>query len=192
MRSANRSAGERRSPSPLPSPACGGGPGWGSWGRGAALGWGAAFCAAIVLGGCAVRSATDSPTGGVSLRMAVVDEPNSRALYRVEADGSLSFGGGLDAVRRKTSWTGQMTEAEIDELLALLERDGWFRGEPADRDGPNGRVYEVTVCGPEGRQRYKLRGESAAAGELNDLLDRIARRRFDSFLERFPRAEEGK
>ena len=42
-------------------------------------------------------------------------------------------------------------------------------------------MYEVTVRGPEGRQRYKLRGESTAAGELDDLLDRIARRRFDSF-----------
>ena len=122
--------------------------------------------------------------------MVVVGEPNSTALYQVEADGSLSFGGGLDAVRHKTSWTGQMTEAEIDELLALLERDGWFRGEPADGDGPNGRVYEVTVCGQEGRQRYTLRGESTAGGELNDLLDRIARRRFDSFLERLARPAE--
>ncbi len=176
MQSGNRSAGERRSPSP---------------GCGAALGWGASFCAAIVLGGCAVRSATDSPTGGVSLRMAVVGEPNRTALYRVEADGSLSFGGGLDAIQHKTSWTGQMTEAEIDELLALLDRDGWFHGEPADGDEPSGRVYEVTVHGPQGRQRYKLRGESAAGGELNDLLDRIARRRFDSFLERFSRPAEG-
>ncbi len=143
-----------------------------------------------MLGGCAVRRATDSPTGGVSLRLAVVDEPNSRALYRVEADGSLSFGGGLDAVRRKTSWTGQMTEAEIDELLALLERDGWFQGEPADGDELSGRVYEVTVHGPQGRQRYKLRGESTAGRELNVLLDRIARRRFDSFLDRFSRPAE--
>ncbi|MHC4107659.1 MAG: hypothetical protein ACYSTY_06190, partial [Planctomycetota bacterium] len=142
------------------------------------------------LGGCAARSATDSPTGGVSLRMTVVDETNRWAHYRVEADGSLSFGGGLDAVQHKTSWTGQMTEAEIDGLLALLERDGWFRGEPADGDEPSNRVYEITVRGPEGPQRYRLRGESAAGGELNDLLDRIARRRFDSFLERFPRPEE--
>ncbi len=149
-----------------------------------------ALCAVILLGGCAVRIATESPTGGVSLRMTVVSEPNRTALYRIEVDGSLSFGGGLDAVQRKTSWTGQMTEAEIDELLALLERDGWFRGEPADGDGPNGRVYEVAVCGPEGRQRYTLRGESTAAGELDDLLGRIARRRFDSFLERFPTAQE--
>ena len=84
-----------------------------------------------------------------------------------------------------------MTEAEIDELLALLDRDGWFHGEPTDGDEPSGRVYEVTVHGPQGRQRYKLRGESAAGGELNDLLDRIARRRFDSFLDRFPTPAEG-
>ena len=48
-------------------------------------------------GGGLKAGAPTSPTGGIAIEVLRSDGRSSHALYRVDPDGTLSFGGGFDA-----------------------------------------------------------------------------------------------
>lgn len=144
----------------------------------------------LSVGGCAGSGSTKnlSPTGGVSLAMLVEQGAGSAALYRVAPDGTFSFGGGQDARAGKTTWSGRMTAEEIQELLATLEACGWFQTEPASTGEPGDHRYRLRLTTPESRRSFDVTGDSDAVTPLHDVLERISRRRLDTFLERLPKA----
>ncbi len=148
-----------------------------------------ALCATITFLGCSGSSRVDpqSPTGNLSLTMLVLTEDNAAALYRVEPDGSIHFGGGLDARLEKTTWSGPMTAEEIRHLHDLLEQHGWFEAGPDSTDRPPGRSYRIQLRWPEGRQTYRVIGRSADVTPIEQLLAQAAGRRHEAFLETLPR-----
>ena len=83
--------------------------------------------------GCASTPEVESPTGGRTLSLHARHADNVQALYIVEDDGTLSFGGGRDAWLDKTTWNGPMTQAEIAELFALVDEHDWFEKAPGTR-----------------------------------------------------------
>ncbi len=129
-----------------------------------------------------------SPTGGIKLELRVHGEANLAVLYRVSEDGTIGYGGGADARNRTITWTGQMTPGEIDELRALLQKHGWFRGAPRSTGEPRKRVSRIKLSHDGRRHSYKVRGRSPDITPVEELLDRVARRRFERFLESLPKA----
>ena len=119
--------------------------------------------------------------------MLVVTEDNAAAMYRVESDGSIHFGGGLDARQKKTPWSGSMTSAEIQQLRDLLAQHGWFDAGPASTDRPAGRSYRIELRWPQGRQTYRVIGRSVDVTPIEQLLAQAAGRRHEAFLEALPR-----
>ncbi len=129
-----------------------------------------------------------SPTGGIKLELLVQGEANLAVLYRVSEDGTIGYGGGADARNRTITWTGQMTPGEIDELRALLQQHGWFRGAPRSTGEPQERVSRIKLSHAGRSHSYKVRGSSPEVTPIEQLLDRVARRRFERFLESLPKA----
>jgi hypothetical protein len=156
------------------------------------VGWAAAVSTALI--GCSQSLRLDgSATGGVALEMFVRGEANLAALYRVEPAGTISFGGGADALNRQVTWTGPMTAAEIDELRSLLDRHGWFAKAPGSTGEPPQRSYRIRLTTPEGRRRhFWVRGASEDVTPIHDLLERLARRRLDAdhVIESLPRPSQ--
>ena len=111
----------------------------------------------------------------------------------VSLAAGIGFGGGFDARLNKTTWTGRMRAGEIDELLALLETDGWFEADPASISSPPDRTYRIILSGPKGRRRFEVGGGRRGAGPdvapLAELLERISRRRLDDFLDALPKPD---
>ncbi len=139
--------------------------------------------------GCSGGSRVDpqSPTGSLSLTMLVLTEDNAAALYRVEPDGTIHFGGGLDARLEKTTWFGPMTAEEIQHLRDLLERHGWYDAGPTSTDRPPGRSYRIQLRWPQGRRTYRVIGRSRDVTPIEQLLAQAAGRRHEAFLETLPR-----
>ena len=147
------------------------------------------FMVTLSLLGCSGGSRVDpqSPTGGLSLKMLVVTEDNAAALYRVQPDGTIHFGGGLDARQEKTTWSGPMTAEEIQQLHDLLTHHGWFDAGPASTDQPPGRSYRIQLRWPKGRQTYRVIGRSLDVTPIEQLLAQAAGRRHEAFLQTLPR-----
>ncbi len=152
-----------------------------------------AVIAVGLLTGCSFHGAADplSPTGGIAMEMQVAGEGNLAALYRVQPDGKIQFGGGAEARNRRITWTGQMTAREIQQLRELLEQYGWFDTAPTfpRRDMPKPkRSYRLTLSWPGGRWHRRVRGASPQVTEIHDLLEQIARRRLEGhrILEALP------
>ena len=151
-----------------------------------------AILAVFAGSGCSSTSAAkaDSPTGGISLEMSITGRDNFAANYRVDQDGFLHFGGGQDAQLNRTSWTGQLTEQDIMQLIALLNKHGWFTELPYSLNMETDRKYSVKLQWPGGRKSFKVQGRSLYVAPIEDLLAKIANRRHDVFLESLPKATE--
>lgn len=142
--------------------------------------------------GCSSASVAraDSPTGGISLEMLITGKDNLAALYRVEQDGSIHFGGGQDAQFNRTSWTGQLTRQEIEQLRASLHEHGWFTAEPTSSSIDADRKYHIELRWPGGHRNFKVTGKGSKIAAIEDILVKIANRRHDVFLESLPKATE--
>ncbi|MCH8153460.1 MAG: hypothetical protein IH830_13935 [Planctomycetes bacterium] len=143
----------------------------------------AALLAASMFPGCARSGAAESlwGTGGIALEMLVRGEGHLAALYRVQPDGTIGFGGGTDARNRRVTWTGQMTAQEIEQLRSLLQQHGWFHAVPSSTSSAADakRSYRIKLSWPQGRWRRHITGISPHITPLHDLLEQIARRRLE-------------
>jgi hypothetical protein len=143
---------------------------------------------AAVLSGC---QGTDpgTVTRGLSLELWDRGLENRAVLYQVETDGRISFGGGRDAIHKRVSWTGQLTDDEIDQLWVLLEDHGWFSGEmkAASTGEPRRRQCWIRMRWPGGSKRYRFRGQNPEVDPVEALLAEASRRRLHGDLETLPR-----
>lgn len=124
------------------------------------------------------------------MKMSITGKDNLAAIYRVEQDGSIHFGGGQDAQLNKTSWTGQLTKQDVEQLRALLTEHGWFSAEPASSSTDADRKYRIDLRWPGGHRSFKVTGKGSMIAPIEDLLAKIANRRHDVFLESLPKATE--
>ena len=142
------------------------------------------------LGACSSLPGADphSVTRGLSLEMYAWGEGNFAVYYRVGTDGSLGFGGGVDARVQNVSWTGVVTAEEIDRLWVLLEEHGWFSGDvkAATTGDPKRRQYRLQVRWPDGQKKYRIKGENPGVAPVEAMLNAAARRRMDGFLDTLP------
>lgn len=157
---------------------------------------GCALAAVISLGaasGCESLGASRreaSPTGGTSLSLDI-RKPDQQIyeLYRVTDRGQIEFGGGMAAFNGSTTWTGTLSEQEIERFLVLLAESGWCERKPESDPTSNTRVQVEAVCA-SGRRTFSVRGEPESVQRMRAFLDHIARRRFEPELDRLPEATE--
>ncbi|MGI9013509.1 MAG: hypothetical protein ACR2GY_04580 [Phycisphaerales bacterium] len=142
--------------------------------------------------------ARTSPTHGVALEMHVSSgDAKQHARYRVDADGTLHFAGGL-AARQKTStesqdatkWSSTLDRATWQPLLALLEGHAWLRSEPPHRDQQGGAKLNVTFAGPDAQYSFQTQGGGEHITPIRLELERLAAMRYAEYLDRLPRAGE--
>jgi hypothetical protein len=138
--------------------------------------------------GCSSTPTTNSKSDGFNLTLdfAAQDETGSDRLYRVDSDGAISFGGGFQALVGNTSWTGQLTKQEEQELLDVIRQQAWFASKIESTNEPKDRVYRVTVRTVEGHRRFKVVGANERVAAVEAVLERICRQRFDEDLKRLP------
>ena len=110
--------------------------------------------------------------------------------YRVVPGGDLRFAGGLAAVDGSFSWSGPLTDREIDQLFALVADHGWESRDPPSRGEPADRRYRITLRGPGLHRRFEVIGDAPGVQAVEMILDGAARRRFDPYLERLPQPGE--
>lgn len=128
----------------------------------------------------------DTPTGGLELRMFVRDASGAESLYQVNRDGSIEFGGGVNARLDRTTWKGQLTLDEIQRLRSLIESHGWYERNPPSTGEPPDMLYRVTINSTQARKRFKVMGESSEVAPVRDVLFHAALRRVQPDLERLP------
>jgi hypothetical protein len=150
--------------------------------------WPSLVLVAAVLAGCVGRPGLDpgSRTQGVELDLWLRGEENLAIYYEVAQEGTIGFGGGADGRQRRISWTGPLTDDEIERLRELLQRDGWYTGDVVATGEPRKREVRIHLCWPGGGKRYKLRGESPDIAPVLDLLEEASRRRLEGTLRELP------
>ena len=127
-------------------------------------------------------------TGGVELDFFVRTADGRLARYVVDRAGRLHFYGGSDALSGDPSWTGDMTDAEIDELRGLLEQHGWFAERPEPLEEAEMPLYRVRIVGPRFRRRLEVRGETTSLEEVSAFLHGVSGRRLQPVLDALPKA----
>lgn len=146
---------------------------------------------AVVLTGC--RSTTISAgdpasrTGGIAVELYTRGENLEAVYYRVYPEGRIAYAGGQSAYERETQWEGPLTDEEITRLRERLDGDGWWTGRVTTTGEPAQREWEIQIARPGGGQRYRLTGDGREVLRLRSLLDEIARKRLDPFLETLPK-----
>jgi hypothetical protein len=117
---------------------------------------------------------------------------NSVAVYEITQDGMLHFAGGAEAKRGETEWSTELSAAQRQRVMDMVEAFGWLEREPGSTHDPAGHVYEISIRRGSTRQRHTVQGDHAQVVEMLQFLDEICMQRFDEFLERLPKAGEQK
>lgn len=150
--------------------------------------------AVMLLSGCRSTSLAageaSSPTGGIAVEMFTRGANLEAVYYRVTPAGRIKYAGGYRAHERETQWEGPITAEEITRLRELLEADGWWTGTVTTTGQPASRQWEIDVARPAGGERYRLTGNGEAVLRLRGLLDEMASKRLDPFLQTLPKAGE--
>lgn len=128
----------------------------------------------------------ETPMGGVALEILRTDGRSSHALYSVESNGTLSFGGGFDALRDRITWTAAMTTEQIAGLRALLEEHSWFERAPMGAGGDNEVIHEITFASPRASWRARVRGGGPRLDPILEFLREASLSRHDDLLDSLP------
>ena len=149
--------------------------------------------AMIAATGCGAPRSGDDLTG-VDLELFVRADQDSFARYRVEPDGTLSYGGGIDAALGKFTWTGSLTESELEQFKVLLQQNRQYRNRPEAPDRPMDTVeytIRLNITRDAGRPSsgtrvYTVTGTCETLEPLHQLLQSAAMRRNADILNRLP------
>lgn len=145
--------------------------------------------ALLATAGCAwpaKSSPGDERAYGIALDLLIERDDGRRALYRFFPDGTLGYSGGPDARARRVTWTGAMSEEQVEQLIALINEHGWRTGEPAAGDKADEITFRIDLRGSDGRHRYRVHGESPAVMPVYNHLYEVALQRFEHIIETLP------
>lgn len=139
--------------------------------------------------GCAFDSVdTGTRTGGHRLELEVRrDGAQSIAIYRMNRDGTISYAGGKDALIGSTTWTGELTDKQIDTLVSLLHELQWYTRPFESTGEPPELEQSGFVRGPDGFRKFHVVGEHPRITPMREALEQAAARRLDPVLDQLPR-----
>ena len=123
---------------------------------------------------------------GFELSMYVRDETGAESLYKVTRDGTLGFGGGLNARLDHTTWSGPLFPEELRQLHDLLAAADWFKAKPESTGQPEQKIYRISLNSKEKVRSFRLKGDHLQIKPIRDLLDTASLRRLEVDLRRLP------
>jgi len=104
------------------------------------------------------------------------------ALYIVKHDATVQFGGGVDALTGKTTWTGTLTPTQFANLQKLLENEPFYGSEEL-----RGERFEVYIQRGDSYQQHTLPFTDATANELYYFLEESTLERIQVHLDSLPK-----
>jgi hypothetical protein len=107
---------------------------------------------------------------------------NQAALYIVQQNGGVAFGGGMNALSGVITWRGQLTELQFMKLQVLLDAE--LENEPSTN-----RInrYVITVFTEESREKRILPLTNTNATELYYFLEEATLSRIQAHLDALPK-----
>lgn len=128
-----------------------------------------------------------SLTGGVALNLWFAKlDTRQYEYFRVEADGTFSYGGGMKAFNRTTEWTGKITADEGKRLRALIDGAKWMTAEDPALHTAEGPLAEITVASSLSKRSFNIEGPNEYVLQIVELLSKAAQQRFDRYMQRLP------
>ena len=104
------------------------------------------------------------------------------ALYIVAPNGTIEFGGGIDALAGKTTWQGELTNAQLSKLNELLRTEQLHSVSETLT-----KRYEITVLQMDEIHRYVLPLSDSSAAELYFFLEEATLERIQVYLDALPK-----
>jgi len=125
-------------------------------------------------------------TDGMAVRMLVERSAGSAAYYVLRTDGTLGWGGGTDALERRVTWTGELTDEELEAVRRVLNTTDWFDRPPVGDGEPPDLRQDVAVWAAGAHVRSRIEGDDERVAALREILESAAFRRNEEFLRRLP------
>lgn len=104
------------------------------------------------------------------------------ALYVVQQSGTVEFGGGMDALAGKTTWTGTLTSGQLSKLQSLLHSETMI----SENQNLTNR-YVIEIQNGEEFQHVVLPLTDSSATELYYFLEESTLQRIQSHLDSLPK-----
>ena len=104
------------------------------------------------------------------------------ALYVVQKNGTIQFGGGMDALAGKTTWNGSLTSLQLSNLQALLSTK-----EMQSANKKLVKRYVIEVQQGDSVQKFVVPITDSSATELYYFLEESTLQRIQSHLDSLPK-----
>jgi len=104
------------------------------------------------------------------------------ALYIVEQNGTIAFGGGMDAITGRTTWKGTLTSAQLSNLQTLLRNE-----QPKATSKRLSNRYIIVSTQGDAIQRVVVPLSDSSATELYYFLEESTLDRIQSHLNSLPK-----
>lgn len=144
----------------------------------------------LAIQGCASDQHTDAKaaSGAFSgdLTLFSRDGTDAEEYFKVSQDGTIGFGGGMNARLEKISWTGPMTPEELKSLGELIASHDWCKRDWVSTRVPEKALYRISLQTDECHRTIRLKGEHPDVNPVRDLLRKAALRRLQPDLDRLP------
>ncbi len=144
----------------------------------------------LAIAGCASGSHTDAKVAegafNGDLTMFSRDGTDAEEYFKVSPDGTLGFGGGMNARLEKISWTGPMTVEELKLLGELIATHDWCKRDWVSTRQPEKALYRMSLQTAECRRTIRVKGEHPDVDPVRDLLRKASLRRLQPDLDRLP------
>ena len=156
--------------------------------------WTIAPCAMLFLAAChagtiAVPHDTASPTGGLRLQLWIARvDTRQYEFFRIAADGTLDFAGGMKAFDREIEWTGKLSAEDAARVRAIVDQAQWCTDKEPGKQTATAPVAEIVVGNESESRAFTIRGPNESVLQISEILSKAANRRFDRFMERLPDA----
>jgi hypothetical protein len=149
----------------------------------------------VILAGCAgglKAGAPDSPTGGIAIEIFRTDERSSHALYVVDPDGTISFGGGFDAQQERTTWSAPMTAEQIVSLQAILSEQLWQQAPVRSEEAsdPGSVECRILFAAPAISWRATVPADNPRVSPVVEFLRELSLARHEEVLRSLPQANQ--
>lgn len=115
------------------------------------------------------------------LQLEMYDDTQS-ALYVVQQNGTIEFGGGLNALSGNTTWTGTLTSAQLSKLHMLLLSEKLSSGKQKLTNR-----YVIGIQNGDVFQHVILPLTDSSATELYYFLEESTLQRVQSHLDSLPK-----
>jgi chitodextrinase len=113
--------------------------------------------------------------------------PQQAVLYIVKNDTTVAYGGGITAVKGKTSWEGEMNTTQRLQYETLLEETRWTTQVPVSDTSFGSGHYKIRVRSKDVDNKFTLSLRDTKATTLYNFLQEVASSRLDKHLRSLPK-----